>query len=115
MSTFEVDLGAMRKAFGELEDARAKLLGYQRQAADLANRSHHLPDGTSPIAPQMRKAYVDRSDLDGGLQDVLTDYLEELTDIQTMVQATLEAYQEADARSAADARRMAQQTPGEAV
>jgi hypothetical protein len=114
MSTFEVDLGAMRKAFGELEEARAKLLGYQRRAADLASRSHHLPDGTSPIAPQMRKAYVDRSDLDGGLQEVLTEYLGELTDIQNMIQATIDAYQAADARSAADAQQLANQTPGEA-
>ena len=99
MTEFELDPAAMSAAFKELDQHMRDLASYQAVAADLYRA---LPDGHSPIAPQMRKAYKDRADFDGGVQAVLQDYLDELADIRDSIAMSSATYSELDQGAAAD-------------
>ena len=99
MSEFELDPAAMQAAFNDLDQHMRDLAAYQAVAANLYRT---LPDGHSPIAPQMRKAYKDRADFHGGVQAVLQDYLDELADIRDNISMSTASYAELDA-GAADA------------
>ena len=101
MDGFELDPDAMRQASDELARHRARLEDYKTTAMRLAD---HLPDGGSPVAHEMRRAYLDRADTDNGVQAVLEDYIAELTEIQTAIQSTLQAYDNLDSNAAAAMR-----------
>jgi hypothetical protein len=106
MDGFEIDQDAMINAHRELGDLRKQLEGQLETARQLAEP---LQDGTSLVATQMRKAYVDRADPDGGVQAVLSDYLDELDEIRDAIRMSLEMYGDMDA----DAARGLRGLPGE--
>jgi hypothetical protein len=99
MNGFELDPEAMRATLKELGDLRAKLEGFRREAQRLAEP---LPDGGGLVAMQMRQAFLDRADLDNGVQAVLEDYILELDSVEDTIRSTLEAYESLDARTATD-------------
>ena len=102
MSSFELDPDEMREARKRLGDHLTLLTQYRNLAHDLAQPLH---DGNNPVAKQMRKAYLDRADTEGGVQAVLDDYIAELTDIVTTIDATLSTYDALDGDRAAAVRR----------
>jgi hypothetical protein len=93
MAGFQLDPAEMRSAFARLQQCRDQVQGYLAMAAGGIGE---IGDGNSLVAIQMRKAYLDRADRDGGLQAVLEDYLGELDDVLDTMSTTLETYQATD-------------------
>jgi hypothetical protein len=104
MNGVEVDLSALRTAEAELAGQHETLVGLMNTAGTLAGP---LPDGTSPIATPMRKAFQLRSDVDGGVQAVLRDYLAEVFAVRIAIAETLQGYGALDDDSAALLRQQA--------
>jgi hypothetical protein len=103
MAGFELDPAEMRAAYDRLLQCRQQLKGYLGQASSLGA----VEDGVSLVAVQMRKAYQDRADQDGGVLAVLEDYIAELDDVLDTMGTTLETYEATDAAAADTVHRSA--------
>jgi hypothetical protein len=86
----EADFATLRQAEGDLARLHDDLLAHLRDAADLTGP---LGDGTSPVTGPMRKAFLDRADLEGGVQTALLDYMEELISVRLAILQTLATYE----------------------
>ncbi|MFC4858719.1 hypothetical protein [Actinophytocola glycyrrhizae] len=90
MDGIEADFATLRQAERDLAALHDDLLAQLKDAAELTGP---LGDGTSPVTRHMRKAFLDRADLDGGVQTALLDYMEELILVRTAIVATLGTYE----------------------
>lgn len=90
MDGIEADFATLREAERDLAALHDDLVTHLRDAAELTGP---LGDGTSPVAVPMRKAFLDRADLEGGVQTALLDYLEELISVRTAILQTLATYE----------------------
>lgn len=90
MDGIDADFDTLRQAERDLAGLHDDLLAHLRDAAELTGP---LGDGTSPVTGPMRKAFLDRADLEGGVQTALLDYLEELIGVRTAILQTLATYQ----------------------
>ncbi|GAB3433731.1 hypothetical protein [Actinophytocola sediminis] len=111
MDGIAVDVDALVRAERELADLHDDLFAQLREAGTLTGP---LGDGAGPVATHLRQAFLDRADLDGGVQAVLVDYLEELVTVRSAILATLGAYQGVDNDLAARLNRHLAQLAGEA-
>lgn len=93
MDGIEVDFDELRQAERDLAGLHDELVRHLRDAVELAGP---LGDGTSPVTGPMRKAFLDRADVDGGVQAALLDYISELISVRAAMIETLNAYDAAD-------------------
>ena len=93
MDGIEVDFDELRQAERDLAALHEGLVAHLRDAVDL---SGPLGDGSSPVTGPMRKAFLDRADVDGGVQATLLDYISELISVRGAIIETLNAYDAAD-------------------
>ena len=78
---------------GRLQSLRDELAGHQAKAAELAGP---LVDGTSPVTAPMRKAFLQRADVEEGVQGTLAQYIEEIDAVRTAIANTLSTYRGVD-------------------
>ena len=90
MDGIDADFDTLREVEGELARLHDDLLAHLKDAAELTGP---LGDGTSPVAKPMRKAFLDRADLEGGVQTTLLDYMEELIEVRFAILQTLATYE----------------------
>jgi hypothetical protein len=90
MDGIEADFATLRDAERRLAGLHDELVGQLTAAADLTGP---LGDGTSPVTRHMRKAFLDRADVEGGVQTALLDYLEELIAVRVAILQTLATYE----------------------
>lgn len=106
MDGIAVDLDDLVRAERELAELHDDLFAQLRAATALDGP---LGDGAGPVALHMRRAFLDRADLEGGVQAALVDYIEELFTVRSAILQTLAAYQGVDGELAARLnRQMAQ-------
>jgi hypothetical protein len=86
----EADFDTLRQVESDLARLHDDLLAHLKDAAELTGP---LGDGTSPVTGPMRKAFLDRADLEGGVQTTLLDYMEELIDVRFAIVQTLATYE----------------------
>lgn len=86
----EADFDTLRQVEGDLARLHDDLLAHLKDAAKLTGP---LGDGTSPVTGPMRKAFLDRADLEGGVQTTLLDYMEELIGVRFAILQTLATYE----------------------
>lgn len=96
MDGIEVDLDELRQAERDLAALHDGLVTHLRDAVELAGP---LGDGSSPVTGPMRKAFLDRADVEGGVQATLLDYITELISVRAAIIETLNAYDAADGES----------------
>ncbi|HET9138697.1 hypothetical protein [Actinophytocola sp.] len=94
MDGFEVDLAELLRTEHDLAGLHDTLVGFMNDATALAGP---LKDGSSPVAKHMQRAFFERADLDGGLQQALREYMRELLAIREALLATVRSYQSLDA------------------
>lgn len=94
MDGFEVNLGQLIRTERDLAGTHDILQAYMTESTKLAGP---LRDGHSPVAKHMQRAFFERADLDGGLQQALREYMRELFSIRKALLATLNSYQALDA------------------
>jgi hypothetical protein len=104
MNGVEVDLGRLKEAESKLAEQHGALVAQMREAARLTGPLH---DGTSPVAAPMRRAFLHRADVDGGVQGILRDYLAEVFAVRLAIADTLQSYQALDDDTAAVLRQQA--------
>jgi hypothetical protein len=107
----EADLNELRVAEQELARLQEGLLEHLRAANAL---TEPMRDGTGPVTTHMRKAFLDRADLDGGVQAALTDYMEELLIVRGNILDAVAAYQGVDEDAVAQLNRQATELDREA-
>lgn len=90
MDGIEADFATLRQAERDLAALHDDLVAHLRDAAELTGP---LGDGGGPVTGPMRKAFLDRADLEGGVQTALLDYLEELISVRTAILQTLATYE----------------------
>jgi hypothetical protein len=90
MDGIAVDLDALVRAERELTELHDDLFA-QLQAAE--SLSGPLGDGGGPVANHLRRAFLDRAALEGGVRSALLDYMKELLDVRLAIRQTLGAYQ----------------------
>lgn len=90
MDGIEADFATLRQAERDLAGLHDDLVAHLRDAAELTGP---LGDGSSPVTGPMRKAFLDRADLEGGVQTALLDYMEELIAVRTAILQTLATYE----------------------
>lgn len=93
MDGIDVDLDGLVLAERELAELHDDLFAQLQAATTL---SGPLGDGSGPITTHMRKAFLDRADVEGGVQAALIDYMEELLTVRAAIVQTLSAYQGVD-------------------
>jgi hypothetical protein len=93
MDGIEVDLGALRQAERDLAGLHDGLVQHLKDAQDLTGP---LGDGASPVTGPMRKAFLSRADMEGGVQTALLDYLEEMVAVRVAILNTLATYEGVD-------------------
>jgi hypothetical protein len=98
MNGVEVDLAQLALAERELAGLHDQLVAHMNKATAL---TEPVRDGNSPIVAHMRRAFLERADLAGGVQGTLQDYLKELFAVRGAILATLSSYQALDADAAA--------------
>ena len=81
---------------------------------DAATLAGPLKDGHSPVAKHMQRAFFERADLDGGLQQALREYMRELFSIRGALLATAQTYQSLDSGVVARLNRQMAELDGEA-
>ncbi|OLF17383.1 hypothetical protein [Actinophytocola xanthii] len=106
MDGIAADFDALVTAERELAQLHDDLFAQLREANSL---SGPLGDGSSPVTGPMRKAFLDRADVDGGVQAALVDYIEELFDVRSAILQTLSTYQGVDGDAAARLNRQMEQ------
>lgn len=105
------DFTALAAAERKLADLQEDLEGQLREAEEL---SRPLGDGSSPVTKPMRKAFLDRVDIDGGVQGTLHEYLRELCAVRIAVLKTLGTYQGVDSDTVARLQRQLARMEGQA-
>ena len=90
MDGIDVDFATLRDAEKELSARYDDLLGHLRDAAELTTP---FGDGTSPVTGPMRRAFRDRADMEGGVQNALLEYLEEVLSVRLAILQTLATYE----------------------
>lgn len=93
MDGIEVDFEELRQAERDLAALHDGLVTHLRDAFELAGP---LGDGSSPVTGPMRKAFLDRTDVETGVQAALLDYISELISVRAAIIETLNAYDAAD-------------------
>lgn len=93
MDGIAVDLDALVRAERELAELHEDLFAQLRDADSL---SGPLGDGGGPVANHLRRAFLDRADVEGGVKAALLEYIEELLVVRTAMMQTLGAYQGVD-------------------
>ena len=93
MNGVQVDIQGLLDTERELGDLHDDLVEQRNQATVLTGP---LPDGQSPVAEHMRRAFFERADLDGGLQRILDEYLYEIFAVRQAILQTLNSYQAMD-------------------
>lgn len=93
MDGIEVDFDELRQAERDLAALHDGLVTHLRDAVELAGP---LGDGSSPVTGPMRKAFLDRTDVESGVQAALLDYISELISVRAAIIETLNAYDAAD-------------------
>lgn len=78
---------------GQLASLRDELTGHQAKAAELTGP---LEDGSSPVTAPMRKAFLQRADVEEGVQGSLAQYVEEIDAVRAAIANTLGTYQGVD-------------------
>jgi hypothetical protein len=78
---------------GQLKALRDELVGHQNKAAELTGP---LTDGSSPVTAPMRKAFLQRADVEEGVAGTLAQYIEELDAVRTAIANTVGTYQGVD-------------------
>jgi hypothetical protein len=78
---------------GQLQALRDELVGHQAKAAELTGP---LTDGSSPVTAPMRKAFLQRADVEEGVGGTLAQYIEELDGVRAAIANTLGTYQGVD-------------------
>ena len=86
----DADFATLRQVEGDLARLHDDLLAHLKDAAELTGP---LGDGTSPVTGPMCKAFLDRADLEGGVQTALLDYMEELISVRAAILQTLATYE----------------------
>lgn len=97
MDGIATDFDALVAAERELADLHDDLYDQLRAATALAGP---LGDGSSPVTAHMRRAFLDRADIEGGVQAALVDYIEELFAVRSAILETLRTYQGVDGDAA---------------
>jgi hypothetical protein len=98
MDGIAVDLTALVQAERELAELHDDLFDQLRAANALDGP---LGDGAGPVTIHMRRAFLNRADLEGGVRAALVDYIEELFTVRSAILQTLAAYQGVDSDLAA--------------
>jgi hypothetical protein len=78
---------------GQLQSLRDELTGHQAKAVELTGP---LADGSSPVTGPMRKAFMQRADIEEGVQGTLAQYVEEIDAVRAAIANTLGTYQGVD-------------------
>ena len=93
MDGIATDFDALATAERELAGLHDELVDQLRSANTLSDA---LSDGASPVSAPMRRAFLNRADVEGGVQAALVDYMEELFAIRMAILQTLQTYQGID-------------------
>lgn len=110
MDGVATDFTALAAAEHKLADLQDDLDRQLREAAEL---SRPLGDGSSPVTGPMRKAFMDRVDVDGGVQGALRDYMRELFAVRIAILKTLDTYRGVDGDTATRLQRQMARMEGE--
>jgi hypothetical protein len=102
MDGIQADFATLRQAERELAALHDDLLAHLKDAAELTGP---LGDGTSPVTRAMRKAFLDRADMEGGVQTALLDYMEELIGVRMAILQTLATYEGVENETVGQLRR----------
>jgi hypothetical protein len=78
---------------GQLQALREELVAHQTKAAELTGP---LTDGSSPVTAPMRKAFLQRADVEEGVGGTLAQYIEEVDSVRAAIANTLGTYQGVD-------------------
>lgn len=78
---------------GRLQTLRDELTGHQAKAVELTGP---LADGSSPVTGPMRKAFMQRADIEEGVQGTLAQYVEEIDAVRAAIANTLGTYRGVD-------------------
>lgn len=90
MDGIATDFDALVQAEKELAELYDDLFDQLRAAKGLTGP---FGDGASPVTATMRRAFLDRADIEGGVQAALVDYIEELFDVRMAILQTLRTYE----------------------
>lgn len=94
MDGIVVDPDALLRAERELTELHDDLFAQLQEAESLTGP---LGDGSGPVSDHLRRAFLDRAELEeGGVRAALADYLEELLTVRSAIVQTLGAYQGVD-------------------
>ncbi|MPZ81070.1 MAG: hypothetical protein GEV28_12030 [Actinophytocola sp.] len=104
------DFAALAAAEHKLADLHDDLERQLREAAEL---SEPLGDGSSPVTGPMRKAFMHRVDIDGGVQGALWDYMQELIAVRIAILKTLDTYRGVDGDTVARLQQQMARMEGE--
>jgi hypothetical protein len=89
MDGIAADVDELIALSNTLASLRDDLSGHLAKAAQLAEP---LEDGSSPVTGPMRKAFLQRADVDEGVQGTLVQYIEELDAVRQAISDTLVTY-----------------------
>jgi len=107
----EADLDELRVAEQELARLQEGLMEHLRAANAL---TEPMQDGTGPVTTHMRRAFLDRADIDGGVQAALSDYLTELLVVRGNILDAIAGYQGVDEEAMAQLNQHATELDREA-
>jgi hypothetical protein len=93
MDGISADFDQLLVLDGQLQTLRDELAGHQAKAVELAAP---LEDGSSPVTAPMRKAFLQRADVEEGVQGSLAQYIEEIDAVRAAIANTLGTYQGVD-------------------
>jgi hypothetical protein len=93
MDGISADFEQLTALNATLKSLRDQLEGHMTAAGRLAEP---LTDGTSPVTGPMRKAFLQRADVNEGVQGALAQYMNELDAVQTAINNTLSTYRGVD-------------------
>jgi hypothetical protein len=94
MDGISADVDELIALSNTLQTLRDQLTGHLTTAAQL---TEPLEDGSSPVTGPMRKAFLQRADVDEGVQGTLAQYIEELDAVRRAIGDTLTTYTGVDA------------------
>ena len=107
MDGISADFDQLTVLDGQLMSLRDELAGHQAKAVELTGP---LEDGSSPVTGAMRKAFMQRADIEEGVQGTLAQYIEEIDAVRAAIANTLGTYRGVDGDAVA---RFNQVTNGE--
>jgi hypothetical protein len=93
MDGISADFEQLTALNAKLKTLRDQLEGHMTAAGRLAEP---LADGSSPVTGPMRKAFLQRADVNEGVQGSLAQYMNELDAVQTAIDNSLSTYRGVD-------------------